>query len=139
MTSGITFTLNYDDDDMVQLEIAACSGGFSGISYPYMDRDTLRTMASRLESFPTSITDEYVFEFSEFVGQEPSFLRFYIRDSAGHVAVQCRLHGGTANERCLSDFFVRTEVAQVNDAGKLLPRLATERDVEIIIRAIHHS
>ena len=137
MTSGITFRLNYDDDDMVQLEIATSSGGFSGVSYPYMDRPTLQSMAKRLLDFPTSLTDEYVFEFSEFVGQQPSYLRFYIRDSVGHVAVQCHLHGGSANEPCFASLFVTTEVAQINEAGRQLPRLATERDLEIVIRAIH--
>ncbi len=137
MISGITFSLNYDDEDMVQLEIAAGYGGFSGVSYPYLDRPTLHAFAERLQAFPASLTDECVFEFSEFAGQEPSYLRFYIRDSVGHVAVQCHLHGGTANEPCVADLFVTTEVAQLNEAGRLLPRLATERNFEIVIRAIH--
>lgn len=132
MNPGVSIRFRYSDEDVIQLEISAGNGAFSGYCEPYFDKETLKEISRVLSGFPSSFHDEYTFEFSE--TQKVSSLRFVVKDSRGRVGIECKLHSGSENYPDSAHFFVFTEIAQVNQAGADLAKLIKNEDTHVFIR-----
>lgn len=132
MNPGVSIRFRYSDEDVIQLEISAGNGAFSGYCEPYFTQEALEEVSRVLSGFPSSLHDEYTFEFSE--TQQISYLRLFVKDRRGRVGIECRLHSGFKNYPDSAHFFVFTEIAQVNQAGVDLAKLIEDEETHVCIR-----
>jgi hypothetical protein len=100
MKPGIELSVAYSDEHLVELCVVASHGQFSGRANVYAALDTPGALADLLSGFPAKPGDVRNFDLgasAEATSQGSATLRFYCRDSAGHVAVEVQL-------RTMSDY-----------------------------------
>src|SRR5689334_1776399 len=90
MDRGIALTVVWFDDDVVELDVRADNGRFSGEARGYASRGVAAELAKALRGFPRGGDDRRLFEIGTFddklAGGGARF-EFACRDSAGHASV----------------------------------------------------
>jgi len=88
MTPRFSIGVIWQDDDLVEIEAAACTEHFSGLTQVYTTYDELRKLRASLIGFPKSSASRVAFSAGE--ADSYSFLGvdFYCFDLAGHAAAQ---------------------------------------------------
>ena len=88
MTPRFSIGVIWQDDDLVEIEAAACTEHFSGLTQVYTTYNELRKLRASLVGFPTSTASRVAFSAGE--ADSYSFINvdFYCFDYAGHAAAQ---------------------------------------------------
>jgi hypothetical protein len=112
-----------DEDGLIQGRIYVTNQAFSGAVEDYFADYQLRDFGVSLQQFPSKLHHEVTFEngidTAGFRGY--LFMRAYVHDSAGHVAVQFKLRVTAAPVlSAYADFSILTEAASVNGFGRAL-------------------
>ncbi len=98
--------------DPSKIWVKASSESFAGETELYFNSEKLEVLVEELASFPSSISDEVVFEIGE---KESRFgycnLKFYCYDSWGHTAV---LVSVSDEDLCSAHFKVQFELAALD-------------------------
>lgn len=118
----------YYDDDLIQCQLFASNGAYSGYTEPYITRDSFRRTGELLTSFPKDgILSEVIWTFSETVKSPESSFRFFIRDLVGHAGIRITLRR-QLKEMEEASFLFCTEVAAINHFGKQLCDIASKEE-----------
>jgi hypothetical protein len=110
---GIEIKVVWFDDDIVELEVRASNGDFSGCAQLYADRDAPNSAATTLSGFPTSSSDDRKLTLGTFdskVAGGGARFNFRCLDGAGHpvVNVELRADPHESGEQSAS-FLIRCE------------------------------
>ena len=96
MTPHLSMEVIWQDDDMVEIDAAACTEHFAGRTQVYTTYDELRKLYASLGGFPQSVSSRVVFS----AGQTGSYallrVEFYCIDHAGHAAAQITMESNVA-------------------------------------------
>jgi len=96
MSSYIDISVQWFDEDLIELKIGASNGRFAGEVSVYADRQAVQSFASAISGFPTALSDTRHYELGTF---DPEYAgggaRFNFRciDSVGHAVVDVQLRG----------------------------------------------
>jgi hypothetical protein len=118
----------YVDEDLFELEVSACNGGFAGHAHVFAERNEPEKIAAALEGFPRHIRDERALEIGtfgpKFAGGEVH-MKLYCADAAGHAVVELRLASdSTSAQRTQSVvIFLPVEAAALDDFIEELRRI----------------
>ncbi len=92
--SGVELTCNWNDSDVLEMQVRATNGVFAGLARPYIAQKDLSTAAQILEGYPRNFQDCREVTFGDgrerFAGGFIS-LKFFCRDAAGHCAVEVQI------------------------------------------------
>jgi len=136
MTGFIRFQRYEYDAEEWHVGITASNGAIQSYDEIYCYPTDLKNFASALKSFPSGINDEFKFE----QGMEDKrsdcylLLKIYVRDSAGHCAIQVRMNNNRDGVyEGLAAFAIKAEAASLNSLGNSLDQFATgnNRDFRI--------
>ena len=111
MTPRFSISVIWQDDDLVEIEAAACTEHFSGLTQVYTTYDELRTLHVSLAGFPKTFSSRVAFSAGE--ADSYSFLGvdFYCIDQAGHAAAQITIESNVpTNYRPQEKHRVRLEM-----------------------------
>lgn len=90
----------------------------------------MREIGERLCEFPSSgLQSEVIWELRGWLSPSSSRLRFYIRDGAGHAAIEAILAAGGEHIESAT-VFIPTEVATINRIGERLVAWSRGKDLE---------
>lgn len=87
MQSYLTFKILSAEPYMIELEVTASNGRYSGVTRIFTDQPDLLSLAESLDGFPKEITDLVSYEAGDKGGYAYLGLRFYCIDGVGHIAV----------------------------------------------------
>ena len=91
MAPGVSISIIWFDEDILELRVAASNGRFTGTTELYDSLDSLQNFAQTLHRFPTRASDERTVSLGAF---DPMYaggganLRFHCIDAAAHAAVE---------------------------------------------------
>ncbi|HEY2857656.1 MAG TPA: hypothetical protein VGJ21_04520 [Terracidiphilus sp.] len=94
MEPGLRIRFWWHDTDVVEVNISASNGAFSGSAMAYIDQDDPQKAATILEGFPKTTSDTREIGFGTVDPLSAGggvVMRFFCTDSAGHAAVELRL------------------------------------------------
>ena len=127
MDRGIALTVVWFDDDVVELEIRAGNGRFSGDARGYAAPGVAAELAAALRGFPRNAEDRRFFEIGtldDHVAGGGAHFEFRCRDLAGHISILVRLRTDTRrDERAAAEFSIEVEAAAVDSFVAELERL----------------
>jgi hypothetical protein len=138
MDSGIHLKYLWHDADLVEVEIRASNGEFSGTAQTYIEAGGLAKSAANLAGFPNDPTDIRELQFGEFGTKFAGgfiHLRFFCLDSAGHAAVEIRIESAHLSDLAVkgsrasqsAHFFAGVEASAVDDFVAELGRMENDR------------
>ncbi|MBE9159588.1 hypothetical protein IQ265_22535 [Nodosilinea sp. LEGE 06152] len=111
------------DDLAWRVEISASNGYFSGVQDFYTYPENLDALGADFYKFPQSIQDEVRFELGDRTGKWAYFVlvRAFLFDSVGHAAIEFAVDNNAMSiDHAQTSFFIRTEVAAINNLGQQL-------------------
>ena len=117
------------------VEISASNGYFSGVQDFYTYPENLDVLGADFYKFPQSIQDEVRFELGDRTGKWAHFVlvRAFIFDSVGHAAIEFAVdNNATSPNHAQTSFFIRTEVAAINNLGQQLRAWVVAHDAPLI-------
>lgn len=123
------------DDSAWHVEISASNGYFSGIQDFYTYPEALDALGADFYKFPQTIQDEVRFELGDRTGQWAYFVlvRAFLFDAVGHAAIEFAVdNNATPPNRAQTSFFIRTEVAAINNLGQQLRAWIVAHDAPMI-------
>jgi hypothetical protein len=88
VTPRLSIGVIWQDDDLVEIEAAACTEHFSGLTQVYTTYDELRKLRVSLVGFPKTASSRVAFSAGETDSYSFLGVDFYCIDHAGHAAVQ---------------------------------------------------
>ena len=139
MDRGMTVTVAWFDDDLVELKIRAGNGRFSGEALLYESRDVAAEFAAALRGFPRTVDDRRSFEmgtFDEQMGGGGAHFELSCRDSAGHAQVLVRLRTDPRRDgAATAEFSIAVEAAAVDSFVAGLERLPFRFGATATLRA----
>ena len=98
MTPRFSIRVIWQDDDLVEIEAAACIEHFSGLTQVYTTYNELRKLAASLAGFPMTAASRVAFS----AGKPDSYsflgVDFYCIDSAGHAAAQITIESNVPTD-----------------------------------------
>ena len=143
MKTGIQLTVDWYDEDVVGLSVAASNGSFSGMALVYAPLDFAKELASTLAGFPTRPGDRRTLELGTFeAGYAGGGARlvFHTLDGAGHpaveVAVQADVHHGPPGSATV---FIELESARIDDFVLALDHMDLERGATVRLVAAQQA
>lgn len=116
---GITVTIDWHDEDLLEVGVVAANGRFAGSIWAYGSLAVGPDFADALCGFPASPTDRRFFEIGsldEGAAEGGARFEFMCFDGAGHAAVLVRLRAAR-HERygARAEFFIEIEAAAVDE------------------------
>jgi hypothetical protein len=116
MEKGIRFKSIWEDSDLLEIVLSAWNGEFGGMAKIYLGHGELREMAKFLQGFPQTNPDDRRFDLGDLNpdGLGGASLRFYMKDMAGHAAVEVSMIAGS---HLPGDFQTVTLRAQIEAAA----------------------
>ena len=116
MEKGIRFKSIWEDSDLLEIVLSAWNGEFGGTAKIYLGHGELMEMAKALKGFPQTNPDARKFDLGDLNpdGLGGASLRFYMKDMAGHAAVEVSMIAGSHLPR---DFQTVTLRAQIEAAA----------------------
>lgn len=126
----------YEEPHLLQLEISASNGQFSGNTDFYCDADELGEIGRALRAFPAKIGDEYVYTYGS---DDPTgrayrllVLRAYTTDCLGHCALQIAINTNSKEpEEGLCRFSIQAEPAAINRLGEAFEKFRELKHLEL--------
>jgi len=122
MRAGLSFIevkrFEYEEPYHTEIHLTASNGDFSGSLRFYCNADDLKTLASQLEDFPRSSTDEVEFEIGSENPKWAYYLLFkvFVKDFEGHSAIRIRINLNETSTG-ISDFCITANPADINKLG----------------------
>lgn len=111
MEHGVEFQINWSDNDVLQLRVAAWNGLFGGVAEIYEGIGDLQAAATQLRGFPNSPADEREVAFGsldrKYAGGGID-MHFHCVDGAGHAYVEI-----TIDSNCETGGTIETVVMTV--------------------------
>jgi len=136
MERGIEVSVVWFDDDVVELQVRAGNGRFSGETRGYASPSAAADFAAAIRGFPSSASDQRSFElgtFDEQLAGGAARFEFRCRDSAGHGSILVQLRTDPRrDERATAEFSLDVEAASVDAFVAELERL--ERRVGMVAK-----
>lgn len=89
MEPGLELAISWWDEDILEIQIFAANGRYSGVAECYDGRDAFALAAAALQGFPTGAGDHRQIEFGAFDEDSPRGgvrLDFRCLNAAGHAA-----------------------------------------------------
>jgi hypothetical protein len=116
MEKGIRFKSIWEDSDLLEIALSAWNGEFGGTAKIYLGHGELMEMAKALKGFPQTNPDARKFDLGDLNpdGLGGASLRFYMKDMAGHAAVEVSMIAGS---HLPGDFQTVTLRAQIEAAA----------------------
>ncbi|MEO0536567.1 MAG: hypothetical protein AAF215_22150 [Cyanobacteria bacterium P01_A01_bin.123] len=122
------------DDSAWHVELKASNGLFSGTQDFYTYPKELNAFGVNLCRFPKNIQDEARFEVGDRAGNWAYFIliRVFLFDAVGHAAIEFAVDNHqTSPNRAQTSFFIKTEVAAINNFGQQLQSWVISHDVPL--------
>jgi hypothetical protein len=94
MNVGLQLKYLWHDLDVLELEVSASTGKFSGTAETYISIGGLAEAADALNGFPRDLSDVRELKFGEFGRVSAggcASLHFFCKNSAGHAVVEVRI------------------------------------------------
>lgn len=111
MTPRFSIGVIWQDDDLVEIEAAACIEQFSGLTQVYTTYDELRKLCTSLAGFPTTASSRVQFSAGKVDSYSFLSVDFYCIDHAGHAAAQITIESNVpTNYRPQEKHRVRLEM-----------------------------
>jgi hypothetical protein len=118
----------YEEPHHLELHIEASNGLVAGTVEIYVTPDHLIRIADALESFPHTLSDEFVFELGSEKPEDRWGFYFLLRvfyTQLSHCAIHMRLNNNEPlPNRQIAEFCMHITVPQLNDLGKRFRELA---------------
>ena len=119
MFVGLIIKPIWSDVDMIEIQITASNGHFSGRTGIYISHGTLAETAELLTGFPKTTTDKRLVEFGAFgpnLAKGAARLDFHCLTHSGPVELQVRIGSDPQlKERVeTAEFFLRVEPASID-------------------------
>jgi len=120
MSPGISISVVWFDEDILELRIGASNGRFAGEIEAYAPLDACRQLADTLKGFPLNASDIREFEVGTFDSNNAgggARIRFHCTNGAGHAAADISVRtdpqhvGGTSET---ASFSINIEAAAVD-------------------------
>lgn len=129
---GLTLTIVWFDDDLVELRVRADNGRFSGTTDAYADRDGLAELVGAFQGFPRSIEDRRESMLGTFdAGYAGGGARLILHctDAAGHAVMEVQLRTGPRDQRGKAEtveLVIPVEAAAIDEFVAALRRMPVE-------------
>lgn len=141
MEKGFQFEVQWHDNDMLEVRIAAWNGAFGGTVDVYVAIGGLLEAAKTLDGFPRVASDKREVVFGNFGRKRAcgaASMRFYCADGAGHAYVESRMaadeHVAGVDQSVV--LVLQIEPAALDSFVEDLRRLETEKTGTAHLRAI---
>jgi hypothetical protein len=119
MEAGFKFEEIYRDGDVLEVRVIGWNGAFGGVANVYVGIGRLGEVATLLQGFPSSVTDDREFTLGAFGGEFAGggvSLRFRACGGAAHVVVESKIEADSdsAAPRQSVVFVMPTEAAAID-------------------------
>ena len=114
----------WEDKSFFEIEISAKSEFVCAKVRSYTTEESIKALASSIESFPKNDNDRYLWENGTKGDGFPPFvsLEFWCKDRRGHIMIEVymEIDDGASYNRHNCCFYIETEIGLLNDFGSSL-------------------
>lgn len=133
LDSRLVFRIVWKDEDVIELDVWASNGRYSGQTRIYATSDELEEMSRNLPRFPKDVSAKYEQTFGEKGGVSCVSLKFYCFNKAGHAAVQVYMEDQVPTdyreeEKNKVELEIKCEAASIDEFSRQLNEMGKRRE-----------